>query len=719
MRATDYQLIGGASKAVPAFSYPEESWVIHSGKSLDHDEQTPAELRNRVGLLFRCVDIRADSMLTVPWRIYKGDKPVWEYTDDEPPDELEWLADLPEFIRFTEMMFCIKPQVYWYKVRNQHEVPKGLQWFARSTMTPLWDNRDGLTGFKRRINQHDEETYDLDEIVYLWKMNPLHETEVDTSPVEAALAAAKALYNVDLFISQFFERGAIKATLLTLAGNPPKQERERVKNWWGRVAQGVSNAFTAEAINADAVKPVVVGEGIKELSNTDLTGEKREDLVSTLGVPHHKLFSNSANFATAEIDMKNFYKDTILPEFRFIQKMVNKQLLVPAGYRLRHFENEMDIFQEDETGRAQSFSLYVNTGMKHSIAAEMLGLELPEGVNYIDLDDDEEPEEPEDDGDSGEESAESDTVVVTDDTELVAEQRRFRAWAKKRIDRVSFDPTEFSTELLTETDKAAIIAELQEDGDAEDSPFTWQVGQLTPDVVKALVLQADPEDDDNEELLKDEVEARFTRDLERELRRQRNELVPADATEDQVRQAPQRVDEAGQPVRDIMRLHVMRSAELGVGLAFSQLDSVGIGFDWGMAHAQAAEWASQYTFDLVRGINETTRRRLQAAVDEWFRNGLPLHALRQELTSVFGEKRAQSIAQTETTRAAAIGSQIGYEQSGVVIGKEWVTVITDVCPVCEPLHGRQVGLNEEFEPGYALPPRHVNCRCFIRPVLQD
>ena len=817
MRATDYQLIGGASKAVPAFSYPEESWTILSGKPLDHDEQTPAELRNRVGLLFRCVDIRADSMLTVPWRIYKGDNPVWEYTDDEPPEELEWLADLPEFIRFTEMMFCIKPQVYWYKVRNQHEVPKGLQWFARSTMTPLWDDRDGLTGFKRRINQHDEETYALDEIVYLWKMNPLHETEVDTSPVEAALAAAGVIYNVDQFIAGFFERGAIKATLLTVGGNPPKQERERIRNWWQRAMSGIGNAFASDVLSADAIKPIVVGEGLGELSNAELTGEKRQDLVSTLGVPHHKVFSNSANFATAQEDTRNFYVDTILPEFRLIQKIVNKQLLVPAGYRLRNFPKEMDIFQEDETGRAQSFGIYVDRGIKLSVAAEMLGLELPEGVKYIDLDDDEQEEEPEGtedstsevdadakeilgyhieqgvvtrnearasvglapvDDDTGErirslreklelltlargagvdlegvaqeiglgidvkptpsvpssfvpnddepEDGDDDNGDSANDTELVAEQRRFRAWAKKRIDRASFDPAEFSTDLLTETDKAAIIAELQEDGDAEDSPFSFSNGTVIPDAktstaaFKQMLLQLDPEDDEEEQKIRFGVEDDATDEIESALEKQRRALLPSNTTPTDAASVTSRVDETSQPVRDAIRRSLIQAADLGVVVAVQQFENIGLGFDWTMANERARAYANLRAGQLITGINDTTRRQVQQAIAEWIANGDPLWMLVQELEPTFGRNRARLIASTEVTDVYARATLEGYREAGYAETEPehlpplhprcrcWIaldihddgsanyvfltSVDERVCPVCGPLHGQNVGV---------------------------
>jgi hypothetical protein len=46
----------------------------------------------------------------------------------------------------------------------------------------------------------------------------------------------------------------------------------------------------------------------------------------------------------------------------------------------------IDAFQEDENQRASAFKIYVEAGIKPSIVAEMLGLELPEGTALESLD---------------------------------------------------------------------------------------------------------------------------------------------------------------------------------------------------------------------------------------------------------------------------------------------------------------------------------------------
>jgi SPP1 gp7 family putative phage head morphogenesis protein len=237
-----------------------------------------------------------------------------------------------------------------------------------------------------------------------------------------------------------------------------------------------------------------------------------------------------------------------------------------------------------------------------------------------------------------------------------------------------------------------------------------------------MILQLDPEgqDDELERKIREEIERRFGRELTQALRNQLMALLPPDATDDDVRAMINRLEATSEPVRDILRRHLQQSADLGVSVALDTLSNVGLSFDWTMAHTEAAEWASRYSYELIRGMNATTRQRLQVAVSDWFTNGDTLDQLRDELGPLFGKRRAAIIAQTETTRAAAEGTILGYEASGVTIEIEWTAVADErVCPVCGRLHGKRAALRGEFEPGIRTPPAHVGCRCFVRPVIAE
>lgn len=137
----------------------------------------------------------------------------------------------------------------------------------------------------------------------------------------------------------------------------------------------------------------------------------------------------------------------------------------------------------------------------------------------------------------------------------------------------------------------------------------------------------------------------------------------------------------------------------------------GIGVDWGVINQRAAEWASQYSFELVSGIVDTTRATLQTQVSDFFADQRTIGDLRTALEPLFGVVRADMIAQTEITRAASAGEQAfadELEALGLRTTQVWQTSNDDrVCPICGPRHNKQRG-----EGWTDLPPAHPRCRCW-------
>lgn len=130
---------------------------------------------------------------------------------------------------------------------------------------------------------------------------------------------------------------------------------------------------------------------------------------------------------------------------------------------------------------------------------------------------------------------------------------------------------------------------------------------------------------------------------------------------------------------------------------------------------EAAEWASRYSYELVRELTDNSREWLRRKVPQFIETpGMTTGQLRQELAPAFGERRAQSIAVTETTRAYAQGGRMVQEalrRGGVEMERIWNTSGDErVCDICGPLDGvpeRDWGLHSDG------PPAHPNCRCWV------
>ncbi len=176
----------------------------------------------------------------------------------------------------------------------------------------------------------------------------------------------------------------------------------------------------------------------------------------------------------------------------------------------------------------------------------------------------------------------------------------------------------------------------------------------------------------------------------------------------------------------------------------------GISIDWEAYNQDALDWLDMYLGDKplpgltsegaypwAWAVNETTRRGVTDEITRWIKAGAPLPELELRLRGLFDDRRAHMIAVTEVTRIYASGNVMAWKASGVVDGKRWQTARDEmVCPICSKLHGSYVDLRGGWEFSAAtlaanpelakalrapmtviVPPAHVNCRCWLQPVV--
>lgn len=169
-----------------------------------------------------------------------------------------------------------------------------------------------------------------------------------------------------------------------------------------------------------------------------------------------------------------------------------------------------------------------------------------------------------------------------------------------------------------------------------------------------------------------------------------------------------------------------------VGIGGQERKQLSVGIDWGLVNRDVLEWVRQYNFELVSGLQDTTRQYLQTDISNWIESGEPLGKLIARLADKnrypFGAVRADMIAATEVTRAYYEGNQRIWKASGVVELQEWRTAADDrVCPICRPLGGLDGGepvrakLGEGFRHPSGevfMPPAHPRCRCWAVPVIE-
>ena len=192
-----------------------------------------------------------------------------------------------------------------------------------------------------------------------------------------------------------------------------------------------------------------------------------------------------------------------------------------------------------------------------------------------------------------------------------------------------------------------------------------------------------------------------------------------------------------------------------------------------LVNEAAVEWADQYSFDLISGLDDESRDGVRQVIRDSIREGREPRRQARLIEQVVGlserdalsadrmyqsmledgidpdfalrrvvdarkrllRRRAELIARTETIRAANQGQQLLWDrgvEDGLVppmAGKVWIATPDDrACPRCLGLDGSQVDVGDSFTEREAsapsagrvttsVPPLHPSCRCAVGLVV--
>lgn len=350
----------------------EDGWVI-SGQS-DTQVADANALYRAIPWMFRGTYLRADNIANMPFAIRKGETDI--DTSQDWQNKVGFLPEPGALLWLIEASLTLAGKGYLWREYNRLQT-KSLKYITPNSVT--YDILpSGEIRWKRDLRDGSgyQDVTDPKSIVNFWLHDPFVEKGAALAyPAAAALSAAGVLFNMDSFVASFFKRGAIKATIFQAEGMG-KEDREEFLTWWKKFTTGIRNAFTTRILNAKNMTPVVIGEGIKELENVTLTDDKKKDIAAAFGIPFAILFSDAANFATAQQDKLNFLDNTIVPECRFIESVLNAQIFDPLGYKFEFREETLDAYQQDENERAEALKTYTDAGFPLLMACDILGVEL-------------------------------------------------------------------------------------------------------------------------------------------------------------------------------------------------------------------------------------------------------------------------------------------------------------------------------------------------------
>lgn len=361
-------------------------------------EGTDTDLYAKVSAVYRAMNLHASAVANLNYALVneKGDDidtfEDWKNTIGYMPDP----RDL--FRRWSLSLFQCN-QAY-ARLDKTNAIKKELFYVLPNSIKVI-TNKGALSHFERWVDGVKIGEYKPNDgrFVYFWKLD--HTTELlpsKNSQFKALSNAAGILYASDWWTKNYFERGAVKPTVLAVKGMLINEKKEDLQSSWAKFVRSLGTRLSelAKIINAESMDVKQIGDGLGDIKDSPVYRSAIENIAMVSGMPLSLLLSNSASYATAEIEYGGWYRDDIIPAAKWMVSKLNTQLPL-NGYHFEVRPEQSEPSQEEEVKRAQAFQTYASALVGHpqalSLAAQIVGIDLPAGVEYVDLDTKPEPVE--------------------------------------------------------------------------------------------------------------------------------------------------------------------------------------------------------------------------------------------------------------------------------------------------------------------------------------
>lgn len=372
---------GKSIKNIDLPQYPDAAWQFITGAPDAKNKE--AEIYSRVSAVYRVANMTADSIANIPFSIVNSQGDAVDTSEDW-QNVIGFMDNPRELLRLWRMSLFMTNSAYGFMEGNR--VVKNLRYIAPSTITPV-AGVDGITGFKRTLGSKSA-NYSIKDNKIFWMFRLDYDTELLPSAnteMRALMAAGGVLFYSDYYVENFFQRGGIKPSLLFVKGSPLKEDRERIESAWDKITRGFYK-YLGKVFNAETMTVQTIGDGIENLTKTQLHDDKISDIALAAGMPLSLLLANSANYSTAETEKQTWLRDTVQPWAMWMQEEINNKLFDGTGLSFQfRFEAKTEM-QDEEVKRASAYQTYINAGMLPSVAAQVVGVDLPPNVEYTDLD---------------------------------------------------------------------------------------------------------------------------------------------------------------------------------------------------------------------------------------------------------------------------------------------------------------------------------------------
>lgn len=336
------------------------------------------------------IKLRGNGAASIPRRVMRGETEIEEHLFDGAAGMPR--IDLPRLMEQASIALDLYGACYFAAVRNRGGKTLEVRWLDPRTVELEYDKATGkLLYFHRKLQGRIVQTYIYDEatkkapgLAWAWSIG-MNETGPGDTLAAACDLPAKTLVMADELLRGLYQRGAINQHWVTADYNPPEQEKERLREKIRRfMFGGVSNAHNIEVFNA-GLTVTKIGTDPNALELGPTADRLQNDICSVCRTPRILLnTADASNRATIDRATQTWLATVIAPHAQMIIDALNYHILDDMNYTLQLNTAGMDVDQAEEMEKAQAWAVYVEHDVNAETAAEMLGIDIPEGMEFID-----------------------------------------------------------------------------------------------------------------------------------------------------------------------------------------------------------------------------------------------------------------------------------------------------------------------------------------------
>ncbi len=307
--------------------------------------------------VYAAVKLRADAVSRPPLRLLRpGDGSAVEVTDVSHPvlrlaREVNPWSSHGDLWRATEIHLNLWGSAFWALERGASQ-PWQVWPLRPDRVRVIPDDRRHVRGFVYH-SPRGPVAYNPDEVVWLRYFNPLEEY-AGMSPLTPARLSVDMGGDGMRFNRDFFRNSAQPDFVILTDETMTDAEIADFYDRWESRYRGAGQAHRPAIANF--IRDIkTLGFNHREMDFIQGLRWSLEEVSRAFGVPKPLLADlERATFANINIAERMFWRNTIVPELKFLEEQLNRQLLPRLGYpelRLEFDLTTIEALQEDETQR--------------------------------------------------------------------------------------------------------------------------------------------------------------------------------------------------------------------------------------------------------------------------------------------------------------------------------------------------------------------------------